>query len=51
MRGIEMVTGVSRIVFFLFLFVTMVIPSTWAKGRDITILYSNNINGQIYPAG
>ena len=46
-----MVTGVSRIIFFFFLFVTMVTPYALAQGRDVTIVYSNNINGQIYPAG
>ena len=46
-----MLTGVSRIVFLLFLFVTMVTPYAWAQERDVTIVYSNNINGQIYPAG
>jgi hypothetical protein len=47
-----MLTGLSRIGFFLFLCVTMVTPYAWAnKGRDVTIVYSNNINGQIYPAG
>ena len=46
-----MVTGVSRIAIFLFVFVTMVTPYAWAQGRDVTIIYSNNINGQIYPAG
>jgi len=46
-----MVTGVSRIAFFLFLCVTMVVPYAWAQDRDVTIVYSNNINGQIYPAG
>lgn len=46
-----MVTGLSRIGFFLFLCVIMVTPYAWAKGRDVTIVYSNNISGQIYPAG
>jgi hypothetical protein len=46
-----MVTGVSRIVFFLFLIFSMVAPYAWAQGRDVTIVYSNNINGQVYPAG
>jgi hypothetical protein len=46
-----MVIGVSRILFLIFLFVTLVTPYAWAQGRDVTIVYSNNINGQIYPAG
>jgi hypothetical protein len=46
-----MVTGLSRIVFLIFLLVTVVAPYTWAQGREVTIVYSNNINGQIYPAG
>jgi hypothetical protein len=33
------------------LFFTMVTSSAWADNTQITILYSNNINGQIYPAG
>ena len=46
-----MVTGVSRIAFFLFLIFTMVVPYAWAQGREVTIVYSNNVNGQVYPAG
>ena len=46
-----MVTRLSRIAFFLFLFVTMVVPYVWGESRDVAIVYSNNINGQVYPAG
>jgi flagellar biosynthesis/type III secretory pathway M-ring protein FliF/YscJ len=35
----------------LLLFFAMVISSVWADSTQVTILYSNNINGQIYPAG
>lgn len=35
----------------LLIFATMVAPYAWAQGRDVTIVYSNNVNGQIYPAG
>ena len=40
-----------RIVVALFFFITGVTPFAWAEIRQVTILYSNNINGQIYPAG
>jgi ABC-type microcin C transport system permease subunit YejE len=36
---------------FLLLFVVIVTSSVWADSTQVTILYSNNINGQIYPAG
>jgi hypothetical protein len=35
----------------LLLFFSMVTSSVWADSTQVTILYSNNINGQIYPAG
>lgn len=41
----------STIFIALFLFATIVISSAWADSTQVTILYSNNINGQIYPAG
>ena len=46
-----MAKRISNIVFFLFLFVTPIVPYAWGEVRQITILYSNNINGQVYPAG
>jgi hypothetical protein len=46
-----MVTRLARIVFLIFLLVTVVAPYAWGQGREVTIVYSNNINGQIYPAG
>jgi hypothetical protein len=46
-----MIAALSRIVLFLFFFVTMVAPYAWTEGRDVTMVYSNDINGQIYPAG
>ena len=51
MGGVTMLTELSRIVFLLFFFVTMIPPFAWAKDRDVTIVYSNDISGQIYPAG
>ncbi len=39
-------------VFLLFFFFSMAIaPCTWGEVKQITILYSNNINGQIHPSG
>jgi hypothetical protein len=35
----------------LLLFFTMVTSFVWAGNTQVTILYSNNINAQIYPAG
>ena len=46
-----MVTRLSRIIFFLLLLVTMYTPYVWGKDKAVTILYSNDINGQIYPVG
>ena len=46
-----MLTGLSRIFFLLFFFVTMIPPNAWTQGKDVTIVYSNDISGQIYPAG
>jgi hypothetical protein len=43
--------GLMRIVVALFFFVTGVTPYAWAKGRDVAIVYSNNINGQVDPVG
>ena len=33
------------------LLIALVISSVWADRKEVTILYTNNINGQIYPAG
>jgi hypothetical protein len=46
-----MVRGLMRIVVALFIFVTGTTPLAWGEVRQVTILYSNNVNGQIYPAG
>jgi len=46
-----MAKRISWIVFFLLLFVTPIVSYAWGEVRQVTILYSNNINGQIYPAG
>jgi hypothetical protein len=46
-----MVTRLSKIVFIFFLFVTMFTSYAWGENRDVTIVYSNDINGQVYPAG
>jgi len=43
--------GLMSIVVALFFFVIGITPFAWGEVRQITILYSNNINGQIYPAG
>lgn len=32
-------------------FVAMMISAAWADSTKVTIIYSNNINGQIDPAG
>jgi hypothetical protein len=32
-------------------FVTIAISSAWAGNAQVTIIYSNNINGQIDPVG
>lgn len=37
------------LLFFLSIMTTA--PYAWGEVRYITILYSNSINGQIYPAG
>jgi hypothetical protein len=46
-----MVRGLMSIVVVLFFLVTGVTPSVWGEVKQVTILYSNDINGQIYPAG
>lgn len=46
-----MARGLMKVVVALFFFVTGVIPFAWGEVRQVNILYSNNINGQIYPAG
>ena len=40
-----------KIVVALFFFITGVTSFAWGEIRQVTILYSNSINGQIYPAG
>jgi hypothetical protein len=51
MGGMAMITRLSRIVFPLFLFVIMTVSYAWGESGDVAIVYSNNINGQVYPAG
>jgi len=46
-----MAQRISRIVIFFFLFVTVVAHFAWGEVKHITILYSNNINGEINPRG
>lgn len=43
--------GLMRIVVALLFFIAGVAPLAWGEVRQVTILYSNDINGQIYPAG
>ena len=33
------------------LFVAVMISSAWADNTEFTIIYSNNINGQVDPSG
>jgi hypothetical protein len=33
------------------LFVAIAISSTWADSTQVTIIYSNNISGQVDPSG
>jgi hypothetical protein len=42
---------VTRVLLVPLLFVPMMIFSTWADSAQVTIIYSNNINGQVDPAG
>lgn len=46
-----MIIRLSRIVFFLVFFAAMISSYAWGEGRGVAIVYSNNINGQVYPAG
>lgn len=46
-----MAKRITKIVFYLLFFVTLIVPYAWGEVRQVTILYSNNINGQISPAG
>ncbi|MBW2038562.1 MAG: hypothetical protein JRI46_03060 [Deltaproteobacteria bacterium] len=46
-----MAKRISRIVFFLLFFVALIVPSARSEVRHVTILYSNNINGQVNPSG
>jgi hypothetical protein len=41
----------TRVLIALLLFVAMTISTTWADSTQVTIIYSNNINGQIDPSG
>lgn len=41
----------TRVFITTLLFGAMAISSAWADSTQVTILYSNNINGQIDPAG
>jgi hypothetical protein len=40
-----------RIVAAIFFFVMGVTPFAWGEVTQVTIIYSNNINGQIDPVG
>jgi hypothetical protein len=46
MRGI-----LTKIFITLLLFVAIIHSSAWAGSEQVTIIYSNNINGQIDPVG
>jgi hypothetical protein len=35
----------------LFFFVMGVAPFAWGEAKQVTIIYSNNINGQVDPSG
>jgi hypothetical protein len=41
----------TRVLIALLLFVAMAISAAWADSTQVTIIYSNNINGQIDPSG
>ena len=42
---------IATVFIALLVFASMVASSAWADISQVTIIYSNNINGQIYPAG
>jgi hypothetical protein len=46
-----MVKGLSRVVLLLLFFITVVTTFAWGQVREVTIVYSNDINGQIDPVG
>ena len=46
-----MTKGLMRIAAALVFLLFGLTPLAWGEVRQITIIYSNNINGQIYPAG
>ncbi len=46
-----MVRPLTRVLIALLLFATMAISSAWASGIQVTIIYSNDITGQIDPIG
>jgi hypothetical protein len=46
-----MVKGLSRVVLLLLFFITVVTTFAWGQVRQVTIIYSNNINGLIDPIG
>jgi hypothetical protein len=51
-RGeITMVKRLTRVVLLLLLFITVTTPFAWGQVRQVTILYSNDIQGQIDPVG
>lgn len=41
----------TRVFVAALLFVAMMIPAAWADNKQVTIIYSNNINGQVDPSG
>lgn len=46
-----MAKEVARTVLLFFLVITFIVPSAWGEVRHFTLLYSNNVNGQIYASG
>jgi len=41
----------TRVFIAALLFAAIMIASAWADNTQITIIYSNNINGQVDPSG
>lgn len=46
-----MAKEVAGTVLFFFLLAILIVPNAWGEEGRVTILYSNNINGQIYASG
>ena len=46
-----MAKGLMRIIAALVFLLSGLTSFAWGEVRQVTIVYSNNVNGQIYPAG